>query len=235
LTSVVVNCQLQMEATRTPRVKICCIGSGDEAALAVECGASALGLVSHMPSGPGVISDERIAGIAATVPPSVGTFLLTSRQKVSDIVEQQRFCRTNTIQICDHLTDGTHRDLKNALPGISIVQVVHVTGPESADEAARLAPNVDAILLDSGNQKLAVKELGGTGRIHDWALSRAIRERIGIPLFLAGGLTPENVGQAIEEVGPFGLDLCSGVRTDGMLDRAKLERFFAAVRGASPA
>ena len=177
-----------MDAARAPRVKICCIGSIDEAALAIECGASALGLVSTMPSGPGVISDERIAEIAATVPPAIGTFLLTSRQRVADIIEQQRFCRTNTIQICDHLTVGTHRDLKDALPGISLVQVVHVTGPESVEEAAQVAPHVDAILLDSGNQKLAVKELGGTGRTHDWTLSRAIRERIGIPLFLAGGL-----------------------------------------------
>jgi phosphoribosylanthranilate isomerase len=182
-----------------------------------------------MPSGPGVISDERIAEIAATVPPAIGTFLLTSRQRVAEIIEQQRFCRTNTIQICDHLSVGTHRDLKEALPGISVVQVVHVTGPESVEEAERIAPHVDAILLDSGNQKLAVKELGGTGRTHDWSLSRAIRERIGIPLFLAGGLTPENVVQAIEEVGPFGLDLCSGVRTNGNLDATKLKRFFSAV------
>jgi phosphoribosylanthranilate isomerase len=218
-----------MNATRTPRVKICCIASVDEAALAVECGASALGLVSHMPSGPGVISDERIAEITATVPPAIGTFLLTSRQNVAAIVRQQHFCRTNTIQICDHLTVGTHRDLKEALPGISIVQVIHVTGPGSVEEAAQAALHVDAILLDSGNQKLAVKVLGGTGRRHDWRLSRAIRERIGIPLFLAGGLTPENVGQAIEEVSPFGLDVCSGVRTDGKLDAAKLKRFFAAV------
>ena len=222
-----------MEPTRTPRVKICCIGSVDEAALAIECGASALGLVSHMPSGPGVISDDQIAEIAATVPPAIGTFLLTSRQRVADIIEQHRFCRTNTIQICDHLTVGTHRDLKDALPGISIVQVVHVSGPESVDEAARAAPQVDAILLDSGNRKLAVKELGGTGRTHDWTLSRAIRERIGVPLFMAGGLTPENVAEAIEEVGPFGLDVCSGVRTDGKLDAGKLKRFFAAVRGHS--
>jgi phosphoribosylanthranilate isomerase len=186
-----------------------------------------------MPSGPGVISDEQIAKIAATVPPCVGTFLLTSRQKVTDIIEQQRVCRTNTIQICDHLTVGTHRDLKDALPGISVVQVIHVTGPESVAEAARVAPHVDAILLDSGNQKLAVKELGGTGRTHDWTLSRAIRDCVGIPLFLAGGLTPENVGQAIGEVGPFGLDLCSGVRSDGKLDATKLMRFFAAVRNAS--
>jgi phosphoribosylanthranilate isomerase len=222
-----------MKATRTPRIKICCIGSVDEAALAIDCGASALGLVSHMPSGPGVIADELIAEIAATIPPSIGTFLLTSRTTVAGIVEQQRFCRTNTIQICDHLTRGTHRDLKDALPGISVVQVVHVTGPESAEEAARIAPQVDAILLDSGNQKLAVKELGGTGRTHNWALSRAIRERINIPLFLAGGLTPENVAQAIEEVGPFALDVCSGVRTNGKLDASKLKRFLAAVRSAA--
>jgi len=219
-----------MDSTRTPRVKICCIANIDEAALAIERGASALGLVSHMPSGPGVIGDERIAEIAATIPPAIGTFLLTSQQRVADIVEQQRFCRTNTLQICDHLTHGTHRDLKDALPGISVVQVVHVTGPESINEAVRVAPDVDAILLDSGNQRLAVKELGGTGRTHDWTLSRAIRERIGIPLFLAGGLTPENVGQAIEEVGPFGLDVCSGVRTDGKLDAIKLRRFFSAVQ-----
>ena len=222
-----------MKPTRTPRVKICCISSVAEAALAIEYGASALGLVSNMPSGPRVISDDQIAEIAAAVPPSIGSFLLTSRQRVTDIIEQQRFCRTNTIQICDHLTHGTHRELKNALPGISLVQVIHVTGSESVDEAARVAPHVDAILLDSGNQKLAVKELGGTGRTHNWTLSRAIRERIAIPLFLAGGLTPDNVGQAIKEVRPFGLDLCSGVRTDGRLDAAKLMRFFAAVRSAS--
>jgi len=218
-----------MKATRTPRVKICCIGSVEEAALAVECGASALGLVSHMPSGPGVIGDELIAEIAAIVPPAIGTFLLTSRQSVREIVAQQRSCGTNTIQICDHLTTGTHRELKQALPGISIVQVIHVTGRDSIEEALRVAPSVDAILLDSGNQRLAVKELGGTGRTHDWSLSRTIRECVNIPLFLAGGLTPENVDQAIEQVGPFGLDVCSGVRTGGNLDAEKLRRFFAAV------
>jgi phosphoribosylanthranilate isomerase len=218
-----------MNPTHTPRVKICCIASIDEAALAVDCGASALGLVSHMPSGPGVIGDELIAEIAATVPPAVGTFLLTSRQSVAAIVEQQRACRTNTIQLCDHLAQGTHRELKDDLPGISVVQVIHVTGSESIDEAEQVAPHVDAILLDSGNQKLSVKELGGTGRTHDWSLSRAIRERINIPLFLAGGLTPENVAQAIEAVGPFGLDVCSGVRTDGRLDPSKLKRFFGAI------
>lgn len=224
-----------MNPTRTPRVKICCIANVAEAALAIESGASALGLVSHMPSGPGVIGNDQIAEIAATVAPAIGTFLLTSRQRVDEIVEQQRFCRTNTIQICDHLTHGTHRELRDALPGISLVQVVHVAGPESIEEAVRVAPYVDAILLDSGNPKLAVKELGGTGRTHDWVLSRAIRERISIPLFLAGGLTAENVGRAIEEVAPFGVDVCSGVRSEGKLNTAKLNRFFAGVRGSCAA
>ena len=200
--------------------------------MAVHAGVSAVGLVSHMPSGPGVIADTQIAEIAAKVPPAIGTFLLTSLQGVDEIVAQQRLCRTNTIQICDRLTRGTHRELKHALPGISIVQVIHVTGPESVDEAAAVAEHVDAILLDSGNQKLAVKELGGTGRTHDWSLSRTIRERVNVPLFLAGGLTAENVARAIREVGPFALDVCSGVRTDGKLDREKMARFFSAVSNA---
>jgi len=222
-----------MKATRSPRVKICCISSREEAALAIECGASALGLVSQMPSGPGVIRDELIAEIAATVPPAIGTFLLTCKQSAVDIVSQQRSCRTNTIQICDYLTTGTYCDVKTALPGISVVQVIHVTGPESVEEAVRIAPLVDAILLDSGNQRLQVKELGGTGRTHDWNLSRDIRVQIPVPLFLAGGLTPDNVTQAIAEVGPFALDVCSGVRTNGKLDADKLTRFFASVRAAA--
>jgi phosphoribosylanthranilate isomerase len=185
-----------------------------------------------MPSGPGVISEDQIAAIAARVPPAVATFLLTSKPDVISIIAQQTLCRTNTIQICDQLTVGSHRDLRAAMPGIKLVQVVHVVGPESIDEAVRASEDVDAILLDSGNTALAVKELGGTGRKHDWKLSRQIREKIGVPLFLAGGLKAENVRQALEEVEPFGLDVCTGVRTDGKLDERKLEAFFAAVHGS---
>jgi phosphoribosylanthranilate isomerase len=205
----------------------------EEAVLAIECGASAVGLVSNMPSGPGVISEDRIAEIAATIPPPVGTFLLTSTQDAASIIAQHRLCRTNCIQLCDRLTRGSHRDLKSALAGISIVQVVHVTGPESVEEAIAVAPLVDALLLDSGNQSLAVKELGGTGRLHDWTLSRQIRQQVNIPIFLAGGLSSENVRQAIEEVGPFGLDVCSGVRINGSLDSMKLTRFFEAANATA--
>ena len=179
-----------------------------------------------MPSGPGVISEEQIAEIAARVPPPIGSFLLTCEQDVESIIAQQKRCRTNTLQIVDSLTRGLHSDLKRALPGIAIVQVIHVVGPESVDEACAIAPHVDAILLDSGNPALRVKELGGTGRRHDWTLSREIREQVEVPVFLAGGLNPGNVRQAIEEVGPFGLDVCTGVRTNGHLDEGKLSALF---------
>ncbi len=186
-----------------------------------------------MPSGPGVIADDVITAIAATVPPGVASFLLTSKQDVPSIVEQHNQCRTNTLQIVDRLEAGTYQDLRDALPGIALVQVIHVTGEDSLDEALRLAPSVDALLLDSGNQNLAVKELGGTGRRHDWRLSRRIveaaQDELHTPVYLAGGLKPENIREAIETVHPFGLDLCSGVRTNGHLDEAKLAAFFGAI------
>jgi phosphoribosylanthranilate isomerase len=214
----------------TPRIKVCCISSVEEAALAVSSGASALGFVSAMPSGPGVIDEAHIAEIIRMVPPAVATFLLTSRQEADSILDQHHRCRPNTIQLVDHVAEQELIKLRHALPGIALVQVGHVTGSESIDDASAVAPLVDAILLDSGNQKLAVKELGGTGRTHDWTVSKKIREQCGRPLFLAGGLNPENVRDAIDQVQPFGLDLCSGVRTDGKLDPLKLRAFFLAAR-----
>jgi len=201
--------------------------------MAIEQGASAVGLVSAMPSGPGPISEELIAEIAAKIPPGVSSFLLTCRQDVAAIVDQQRRLRVNTIQICDRLPEGSYAQLREELPGISLVQVIHVTGPEAVDEAIAIAPEVDAILLDSGNQSLPIKELGGTGRTHDWRLSRQIRESIDVPLYLAGGLKPENVAAAIREVQPFGVDVCSGLRTEGRLDPQKLAAFFKATESVA--
>jgi phosphoribosylanthranilate isomerase len=216
----------------TPRVKICCIGSVEEAWTAIQQGASALGLVSEMPSGPGVISEDLIARIAAAIPPSISSFLLTSKQEARSIIDQHRRCGTSTIQIVDRLSHGTYQDLREAMPGIRLVQVIHVMGEESVDEALSVASHVDAILLDSGNQSLAIKELGGTGRAHDWRISRKICESIGKPLFLAGGLRADNIAEAIEIVQPFGIDVCSGVRTDGRLDEKKLGALFEQVRAA---
>lgn len=222
-----------MSIKETPKVKICCIGSIEEAWLAIDHGASAIGLVSEMPSGPGVISEDLITSIAKIVPPSIATFLLTCKQKAAQIIAQQRKTGVGTIQICDRLKLSEYRELRRGLPGISLVQVIHVTEPEALKEAASIESLVDGILLDSGNPKLAIKELGGTGRTHDWNLSRQIRESVSVPVFLAGGLTPDNVASAIDEVAPFGVDVCSGVRTDGKLDVLKLTSFFNSISNSN--
>ena len=213
-----------------PRVKVCCIASETEAALAVRMGASAVGLVSKMPSGPGPIAESRIRDIARTVPPGVATFLLTSETTAEPIIAQQRYTGANTLQLVDSVAPAVYAALRDALPSVKIVQVVHVRDDGALAEAIQLSPLVDAILLDSGNPSLSIKELGGTGRAHDWAVSRKIRDAVQVPVYLAGGLNPGNVGKAIAQVQPFGVDVCSGLRTDGRLDASKLERFMRAVR-----
>ena len=213
-------------ATRArPRLKVCCIASIDEAELAIRHGANAIGLVSAMPSGPGVIPDDRIAEISAWIPPGVSTFLLTSSRDVSFIVDQQRRFRTNTIQLCDGLPPNDVLELRRSLPGVSIVQVIHVVDTDALPQATAAATTADALLLDSGDPTKAVKELGGTGRTHDWSVSRRIRDEVDLPIYLAGGLTPENVADAVQRVQPFGVDVCSGLRTRGGLDEEKLARF----------
>ena len=208
-----------------PRVKVCCISSNEEAQLAIHYGASAIGLVGKMPSGPGVINDKLIYEIARNVPPPIGTFLLTSETSFENILEHHLIAQTNTIQLVDAISIEVLKKIRIALPGVKLVQVIHIIDEESVAEAIQISEYVDAILLDSGNPNLKIKELGGTGRVHNWKLSRKIRESIQIPVFLAGGLNPENVKQAIQEVEPFGLDVCSGVRIDGKLDKIKLGSF----------
>ncbi|MFN0278056.1 MAG: phosphoribosylanthranilate isomerase [Pyrinomonadaceae bacterium] len=211
------------------RVKVCCIANEQEAADAISFGAAAVGLVGRMPSGPGPIADEEIYRIAKSVPPPVATFLLTSEQTAKGIIGHHQRTLTNTIQIVDQLEDRDYKTLRNTLPHIKLVQVIHVIGERSVDEACEVAEFVDAVLLDSGNPTLAVKELGGTGRPHDWKLSRKIVETCGKPVFLAGGLNAGNIREAIATVQPFAVDICSGVRTDGKLDLKKLEQFFNGV------
>ncbi|KAB8141950.1 phosphoribosylanthranilate isomerase [Chloroflexia bacterium SDU3-3] len=215
------------------RVKVCCIRSMEEAQLAIMAGAAALGFVSAMPSGPGAIGEDMIAAIVATVPPPIATFLLTSAQDAATIIEQQRRMGASTIQLVDAQQPATYAALRQALPGIRLVQVIHVAGEAAVEEACRAATHVDALLLDPGDPTLPIEQLGGTGRVHNWQISRRIVERCGLPVFLAGGLTHENVAAATRTVGPFALDVCAGVRTSGRLDADKLRRFIAAAAQVS--
>ena len=212
-----------------PKIKICCISSLEEAYLAIKHGADALGLVGNMPSGPGVIADDLISQITKQIPPPIATFLLTNERKASDIIAHHQKVQTNTIQIVDSLLEMDYAKIRDAIPTVKIVQVIHVLDEKQIEEALKVEPWVDAILLDSGNPNLKVKILGGTGNAHDWKLSRKIREALKKPVFLAGGINAQNVKQALEEVNPYGLDLCSSVRTNGQLDSSKLDIFFKAL------
>jgi phosphoribosylanthranilate isomerase len=221
------------EMTERTRLKICCISSLAEASCAIDAGADALGLVGHMPSGPGVIADALIREIAQATPPPIATFLLTSETDPDRVVAHVRSTGVNTIQLVDDaVTTEVYRALREETPAVRIVQVIHVIDIESVDRAREASLLVDAILLDSGNPAASTPELGGTGRAHDWSLSRTIVERAQSPVFLAGGLTPENVADAVQQVRPFGVDLCSGVRTDGALDAKKAKAFSLALRTA---
>jgi phosphoribosylanthranilate isomerase len=128
------------------------------------------------------------------------------------------------------------------LPGLADIEshvrrvlVVHVESRAALDMIPIYSPYVHAFLLDSGRPHMALPELGGTGRPHDWAISAEFVKASRLPVFLAGGLTPANVGVAIRQVKPFGVDLSSGVRTAGKLDLSKLAAFASSVRKADEA
>ena len=211
------------------KVKICCISSIEEAALAIGYGAAAIGLVGRMPSGPGIITDELIQSIAKTVLPPIDSFLLTSETTAEAIIEHHNKVNTTTIQMVDALSGREYHKIREAIPHVKLVQVIHVLDEKAVQEAIEISEWVDAILLDSGNPNLSTKVLGGTGKTHNWDLSKKIRENISIPTYLAGGINKDNIRMAIDHVQPYGIDLCSSVRTNGQLDERKLEELFKAL------
>jgi phosphoribosylanthranilate isomerase len=198
--------------------------------MAIAHGADALGLVGEMPSGPGPIDDDTARAIAQLVPPPIATFLLTSKTTGVEIVDHVRYCSTDTVQIVSHIEPGEYAAIINKLPHVRRVQVIHVEDDSALDLIADYAPFVHAFLLDSGRPQAPVVELGGTGRTHDWQISQKFVQATDKPVFLAGGLTPENIDRAITTVTPYGVDLCSGVRSEGALDSRKLAAFMAHVR-----
>lgn len=209
------------------KVKICCISSEAEAETALNMGASAIGLVGKMPSGPGVITDDLIKDIAAKFKDRIETFLLTSETTAEGIFSHYSKAGTDTVQIVDRIDFNEYDKLRGLLPGVRLVQVVHVMDGSSLVEALMYAKYADALLLDSGNPSAGTKILGGTGKVHDWSLSKEIVRKSGVPVYLAGGLNPNNVREAIENVKPYAVDVCSGVRTNGNLDANKLKSFLS--------
>lgn len=193
-------------------IKICCIQNDTEVEMAAAAGATHVGLVAAMPSGPGPIADDRIAEIVGAVPTGVTAVLLTAHTDADSIIEHARTTGVTAVQIVGEVPADVRLSIKAAAGSIDILQVVHVGGPEALEQAQRAAVGSDFVLLDSGRPSALVPELGGTGRTHDSAVSAQIVSRLDVPVFLAGGLGPENVAEAIRTVRPAGVDLCSGIR-----------------------
>ena len=219
------NSQLLTQLKPNKLVKVCCITSLEEAELALSRGANLLGLVSEMPSGPGVITTSNIAAIVFRLPENIRTVLLTSKVMAQSIVEQHKQVKTWGIQLVDKLAQNELSILKKKLPETCLIGVVHVRDASSISEALGYADTVDMLILDSGNPEAEKRTLGGTGQTHDWEISREICRRSSIPVLLAGGLTPGNISNAVNSVSPAGVDVCSGVRNKGLLDGSLLRQF----------
>lgn len=213
--------------------KVCCIKSLKEAESALALGADLLGFVSEMPSGPGVISLSLIASIIDSLPSGVKSVLLTSKLTAHEIIAQHHAARAWGLQLVDAVSLSEIERFHNHMPDVKIIQVVHVSGQHSLDQALAYANNVDYLLLDSGQPDNRLKTLGGTGNIHDWQISEQICHQSPVPVFLAGGLKAENIVRAIRTVRPSGVDVCSGIRTKGNLDISKLETFLQTARSVN--
>ena len=214
------------------RLKVCCIASHDEAVLAINSGAHAIGLVGKMPSGPGVISDEQAQEIAEKTPPHISTFLLTNETTAENIAAHVRQVGSNTVQIVNHIDPGESEKLTGLIPDVQRVQVIHVEGADALGLIDCYHSHYNAFLLDSGRPSKPVPELGGTGRVHDWRISRQFVKESPLPVYLAGGLTPDNVEEAVRTVKPYGIDVCSGLRVDDRLNAQKLEAFIGNIAKA---
>lgn len=211
------------QASQPVRIKVCCIQSAKEAHLTVSNGAHAIGLVSQMPSGSGfMISDAAIGEIIRAAPPTVSTVLLTSEKDPAQIIEHQQATHANTLQLLGPIQPEHVQHLREALPGISLTVVISVVDSNAVEEALRFSHTADALLLDS---KVNHRQGGGTGLTHDWSISRRIVDASPLPVWLAGGLSPENVVEAIRTVSPYGVDVCSSLRPNRHLDAERLKRF----------
>ncbi len=216
----------------TPRIKICCIQDAAELRTAIDAGADAVGIVGPGLSGPEVRTIDQAVAIAALVPPAVTTFFLTREQDPDVLGEHVRRIGPQVVQLCDAVPPRAYDVIRAASPGTKIVQVIHVTGEHAMGEAREAAERADAVLLDSGSPAGPDPVFGGTGQTHDWHLSARIVAELDVPVWLAGGLRPDNVAEAIRTVRPFGVDLCSGVRRDGTLDPLLAQNFVSNVRSS---
>jgi phosphoribosylanthranilate isomerase len=206
------------------------MASLEEVQLAIRAGADAVGFVCATPTSVRTIDKQRVALITPLIPPPIESFLLTSELTASSIAKNVQLTGASTVQILSHISLTESKQLSELIPTIKRVQVIHVESEVTLELIDKYSPYVHSFLLDSGRPNLKTPEYGGTGRTQNWSISAEFVKKCPLPVYLAGGLTTENVSEAIRLVRPFGVDLCSGVRTNSRLDPGKLKAFIAEVR-----
>ena len=207
-------------------VKICGIRRHEDALIAAELGADAIGLlVGQRHNSPDFISAAVAREISRTLPPSVEAVLVTQITEVDEIERLLRQSGIRAVQLHSEITADSVANLRTRFPDLKVFKSVHVISAESVRYPEGFSKVVDGFVLDTIN--VATDQVGGTGNIHDWSISQKIVERFpDIPIILAGGLNSKNVRSAIESVHPFGVDVNSGTKgSDGFKDARKMREF----------
>jgi phosphoribosylanthranilate isomerase len=191
------------------RVKVCGITTEADAWAAIELGVDALGfLVGLLHESEDALSAHDAGKIVAGLPPFIGTTLVTHRADPADVLDLLGHVRPQVVQLHGAYPPGRIPTLRDAFPATRVIKTVHVDGEASIAAAVEAARYADGVLLDSRTPT----RIGGTGLTHDWSSSRRIRDTLApTPVILAGGLTPDNVADAIERVQPYAVDVNSGV------------------------
>ncbi len=214
------------------RVQIAGVSSLDEALACERAGVDALGFTVRLPHGiHDGLTEDKARSIIAALPPFLSTVAITYVDNAREAVELCRFLGVSTLQLHGDFPTAEIPLLRAGLPHLRVIRALNVVGPESVERVRDIQRRVDAVILDTFDPVTGMR--GATGKTHDWELSRQIVSRARVPVILAGGLTPDNVAAAIEQVGPWGVDVHTGVESeDGRRDLAKIREFVIHAKGA---
>ena len=206
------------------RVKICGTATFADLDCAVAAGADAVGFlmgITHVTQD--AVTPETAAAMVATLPPFIVPVAVTHLTKPSDLIRIVELARCTTLQIQDVVTPDDIAEVREALPYLRIMKAVHVMDESAIATAKYFSDTADAILLDTRT----ADRIGGTGITHDWNISAKI-----VKVILAGGLTPENVTEAIIRVRPYAVDVHTGVKKNGVRDAERTRAFVTNARTA---
>lgn len=215
---------------RNVRVKICGNKRVEDALEAIRLGADAIGLlVGQEHVSRDFISPLAAASIAKQLPPFCAIALVTDITGVAEILQLVNFIGVNTLQLHGNSSPEDMKLIKKELPYLKIIKSLHIIDEASIGIGKKYIGVADAILLDSFNE--TKNQIGGTGKTHNWNISRKIVDEYNTPIILAGGLSPDNVAEAIKFVRPYGVDVNTGTKGEnGFKDYKKMEMFIRRAR-----